>query len=135
MNLKILLAIGLGGAIGTLLRYVLNVYTLTVGYPIGTMLENLFGSLLLGMLTGFFLYRIVPDWLKLGLGVGLCGGFTTMSTLAADAVFLSTHYPVYYPLLYVAISVIGGVAAAFIGFRLGEGAGKRATVKEGGEQR
>ncbi|WP_235715685.1 fluoride efflux transporter FluC [Alkalihalobacillus hemicellulosilyticus] len=111
-------AIGVGAAIGTISRYGLNLFTLETGYPFGTLIENLFGSFLLGFLTAWFLLFIPKEWVKLGLGVGLCGGFTTMSTLAGDAIFLFTTFSSFDAIIYIFGSMIGGILFALLGFEL-----------------
>ncbi|MBU8906666.1 fluoride efflux transporter FluC [Desertibacillus haloalkaliphilus] len=125
MEIKTIIAIAIGAAVGTIARYSLNIYTLAAGYPIGTVIENLVGSLLLGFLTGFFIHHIPKDWLKAGLGVGLCGGFTTMSTLAADTLLIYNQMNVFQSLLYVLVSFGGGVAFAILGYLIGDKAGAR----------
>ncbi|GAE27279.1 CrcB protein [Halalkalibacter wakoensis JCM 9140] len=122
---KNIVAIAIGAAIGTSLRYYLNLYTLTTGYPIGTLIENLGGSLLLGFLTGWFVIQIPREWIKVGLGVGLCGGFTTMSTLASDTVFLFLEHAWWLSAGYVALSVLGGISFALGGYVLGLKVGER----------
>lgn len=119
MLYKNLLAVAIGGALGTILRYSMNVYTLFVGYPIGTVIENILGSLLLGFLTGWFINRKPREWVKVGLGVGFCGGFTTMSTLAADTLFLYTNMSLIEPLIYLTVSLFGGLTLGFVGLVLG----------------
>jgi CrcB protein len=114
-----LLAIGIGASIGTISRYYLSVLTSDTGYPIGTIIENLIGSLLLGFLTAWFLIFVPKEWMKLGLGVGLCGGFTTMSALAADATYLYQMYTLFESALYVFSSMLGGISFAFIGYFIG----------------
>ncbi|KIL51174.1 fluoride efflux transporter FluC [Jeotgalibacillus campisalis] len=128
---KNILAVAAGGALGTLCRYFLNTQTLTFWHSstIGTVLENLSGSLLLGLVTGFLVHRQTKEWVKLGLGTGFCGGFTTMSTLASDTLFLSPAHSMAPSVLYVAISLFGGIALAFAGILLGEKWGR----KEGGQ--
>lgn len=115
-----ILFIGLGGALGTLFRYFLNVNMVFVSLPMVTVIENVLGSLLLGAFTGWLLHKQVKEWLKLGLGVGFCGGFTTMSTLAADSLFLVNHFSFVQACLYVSVSLFGGIIFAFIGLLVGQ---------------
>lgn len=126
------LAVGIGGALGTLFRYGLNVYTLSSEYPLGTLLENGIGSFLLGMLTGWCLHRKVAEWLRVGLGVGVCGGFTTMSTFAADTFFLAEFASAPMALLYVLLSLFGGVILAMLGMVYGERKEPAKQEKNGG---
>ncbi len=114
-----MISIGIGAVLGTLGRYFLNLTMLETGYPFGTILENLTGSFILGFLTAWFSFLIPREWLKVGLGVGLCGSFTTMSTLAADATFLFYTYTPFQSALYVFGSMFGGVLLALIGFLVG----------------
>lgn len=115
-----LLVIGLGGALGTLFRYLLNINMLLVSFPLATVIENVLGSLLLGSFTGWFLHKQVKEWIKLGLGVGFCGGFTTMSTLAADSLFLATAHSFVQAGTYVAVSLFGGILFASLGLVVGQ---------------
>ncbi|QQK76963.1 CrcB family protein [Salicibibacter cibarius] len=115
MKWKTICSIGIGGALGTLCRYVLNIWTT---YPLGTLIENLLASFLLGGITGWFLIRKAPDWLKAGLGMGFLGSFSTMSTLAAETVFL-LQYEVIFSLIYLVTSFFGGVGLALVGMMLG----------------
>ncbi|OIJ16302.1 hypothetical protein BKP35_02910 [Anaerobacillus arseniciselenatis] len=120
-----LIAIAIGGALGTLFRYAINLQTLTLLFPLGTALENLVGSLLLGILTGFVIHVKLNEVLKTGLGVGFCGGFSTMSTLAADFYYLLVAELWLLLFTYLFISVIGGVLLAFLGFMIGEKGGAK----------
>ncbi len=114
--MKNIIAIAIGGAIGALARFSINMQAES---PVGTIIENISGSFLLGILTAYFLIRLTKEWLRLGLGVGLCGGFTTMSTLAFDSVFLFQTESFFVVLLYLLISIFGGIIFAFLGFFLG----------------
>ncbi|WP_088104023.1 fluoride efflux transporter FluC [Halalkalibacter urbisdiaboli] len=109
-----LVSIAVGAGIGTLLRFILAT-GFSTGYPMGTFLANIIGSFVLGALTGWFMYRIPKEWVRLGLGVGLCGGFTTMSTLAADTVFLLENH-LLQAVIYVSSSLLGGIVCALIGY-------------------
>lgn len=128
-----LIAIAIGAALGTSLRYYLNLYTLAAGYPIGTVIENLVGSGFLGFLTGWFVFKLPREWVKVGLGVGLCGGFTTMSTLASDSVFLLLERSWWVSSIYLLISILGGVSLALLGYLLGQKVGQKQTKQEVGK--
>ncbi|MFA9556611.1 CrcB family protein [Evansella sp. AB-rgal1] len=114
----IILSIFLGGALGTLFRYLINLQVATWIFPMGTLIENLVGSFLLGILTGYILHAQFPPILKEGLGVGFCGGFTTMSTLAADTFFLAEQSNIGTVSVYLSVSLFGGIFLAFVGMAL-----------------
>lgn len=124
------MAIGVGAAIGTISRYWLNVLMLETGYPFGTIVVNIFGSAVLGFLTAWFLVFIPKEWLKVGLGVGLCGGFTTMSALAADATYLYQSYTLFDSVIYVFGSAVGGIVFALIGYSIGTFLAKKVNQKQ-----
>jgi CrcB protein len=119
-QLAILLSIFIGGVLGTLLRYAINLQTINLLFPLGTILENLLGSFLLGVLTGWGAVKVLPGAWKEGIGVGFCGGFTTMSTLAADAVFIGGERSFMAAAVYIIISLFGGVFLALAGLKAGE---------------
>ncbi|PYZ92077.1 chromosome condensation protein CrcB [Salipaludibacillus keqinensis] len=129
-HLWTIIAIFIGGIAGTLLRYLINLQTMTLLFPLGTVIENLVGSLLLGILTGWVMVKMIPPLLKEGLGVGFCGGFTTMSTLAADSVLLAGELSMLYSGLYLLISLVGGVTLALFGMIMGQKIAK-GKLKEG----
>lgn len=107
-----LVAVAGGGLIGTGLRLGLD---LVVQHPIATLVVNIVGSLVLG----FLVARVWPTastWLKAGLGAGLLGSFTTFS---AVAVILADYGITVEGLLYLAATLVLGLAAAFAGLRLG----------------
>ena len=83
-----LLAVGLGGAAGSVVRYILSAWLLAghtmLGFPTGTFAVNAAGSLLIGILLEA-ISSATAGWLLI---VGFCGGFTTFSTFSADAVRL-----------------------------------------------
>ena len=114
--LKEFLFVGLGSALGGIFRYFIS--TLIKwdghGFPLATFLVNVTGCLLIGLLAGF-LARSSSNTLTLLFSVGVCGGFTTFSTFAKEAITL--YHANNYGLCctYVAGSVIIGLLAAALG--------------------
>lgn len=117
---KPLLAVIAGGALGTGLRLAVDTALPHGGaeFPLGTLLVNLAGAFLLGLLVARA-WPVAPDWLRAGLGAGLLGSFTTFSALAVSAVELTASGAVGTAIAYLAASLVGGLAAAFLGIRLG----------------
>ncbi len=113
--------VGLGGALGTLLRHVLNLASFSPYFPVGTLLENITGALLLGMTAGFIAASDrPPDWVRTGIGVGFCGGYTTTSTFAADTFILTLHNSPSTALVYAAASLSLGLLFAWFGLHIGQ---------------
>ncbi|WP_284975920.1 CrcB family protein [Arthrobacter sp. efr-133-TYG-104] len=116
--------VGLGGIGGALVRYGLGlVLPAPGGWPLPTLLINLTGALALGaLLEGLSLRG--PDVgrrqvLRLALGTGFLGAYTTYSTLSLDAVHLFAAGAAPAAAGYVAASLLGGVAATTTGIWLG----------------
>ncbi len=87
----IFLLIALGGAGGSLLRYLIGgaVQRMSAGgFPVGTMFVNVSGCFLIGILLRQFLNMQVSPELRAFLIVGFCGGFTTFSTFSAETLGL-----------------------------------------------
>jgi CrcB protein len=130
------LAILIGGSAGTMLRYLLVLLFPYDGihFPWGTFIANLGGSFILGCWTGWLMHRQLPQWLKLGVGTGFCGGYTTMSTFIMEAVrwqgspsLLGT---------YMAATLFMGIGLAWIGWFMGDALGtkKRETLSIHGKE-
>ena len=114
-----ILAIGAGGAAGSILRYVLGrlVQSAThVGFPIGTLIVNVVGCVIVGALSRYFLNNEVHPVLKSALIVGFCGGFTTFSAFSLETVGLFSGGAAGKALAYVAASVLLCVAGTATGF-------------------
>jgi CrcB protein len=81
-----ILAVGLGGGCGAILRYGVSRLPFNDAFPWATFVVNIVGAVLLGFLTGLTRERgLLPAPLQLGLTTGLCGGFTTFSTFSLEA--------------------------------------------------
>lgn len=117
---KTLLLIGSGSFIGGILRYLVSKYvqnSLIVAFPYGTLVVNITGCLLIGLIYGLSERGniISSDW-KIFLTVGICGGFTTFSTFANESLFLLKEGNIIQFALYAGLSVFLGVAAAGLGY-------------------
>jgi len=115
-------AAALGGALGALARWGVSeaLPHAPAGWPWATLLVNLTGCLLLGLLIATVFTRYPGHrWLRPLLGTGVLGGYTTFSTFAVDTVRLADVGAVPEVAGYVVASVMGGVLAAAAGVRLG----------------
>ncbi|MEH7346851.1 fluoride efflux transporter CrcB [Bacillus sp. JJ1532] len=116
--------IGIGGIVGSLLRFFLFTISVSLwgeGFPIGTLITNIIGALLLGLFTKkFSLSGRMNQQLKVAISTGAIGSFTTLSALSSDAVLLLTRGSYFFAFLYVFISLFGGLAAIYLGFKLVE---------------
>lgn len=113
-------AVLLGGLIGTGLRLALGT-VLPNGdtvFPVATLVINFAGSLVLGFLVAR-VWPTAPDWLRGGLGTGVIGSFTTFSALMVSLLTLTHAGMPLLALLYLVVSIVGGLASALLGLRLG----------------
>ena len=114
----IFLLIAAGGAVGSLLRYVIGgaVQKMSAGgFPIGTMFVNVSGCFLVGALVRHFLNMQVSLELRAFLIVGFCGGFTTFSTFSAETLGLIEGGEYGRATGYVILSIILCLGATFTG--------------------
>ncbi|WP_369257499.1 fluoride efflux transporter CrcB [Geodermatophilus amargosae] len=117
-----------GGALGALARWgVAGVLPSPGGgWPWATLLVNLTGCLLMGVLLGALAGRDPePAWARPFLAVGVLGGYTTYSAFAVEVVDLADAGAVARALGYVLVSVLGGVLAVAAGVRAVRGPGRR----------
>ena len=112
----------LGAGIGGALRHGVNLAAARIfglGFPFGTLIVNLAGSFLMGLLAGYFGYRTgVPHHLRLFLTTGILGGFTTFSAFSLDAALLVERHHYGSAATYVAASVVISLAALFAGLAI-----------------
>ncbi len=121
MDGRLMLLVGIGGAIGAILRYIISDIMPSEGLPYGTVTVNLIGSLLLGIMFG----AIAADALisqdnQLLFGTGILGAFTTMSAFAMDTVNLSEN-DFSTAMIYVTLTIMGSIGLAWSGYRIGIG--------------
>ncbi|MEL0625812.1 CrcB family protein [Salinibacterium amurskyense] len=113
-------AVAVGGALGTGMRFALDLaFTTDDGlFPISTLIANILGSFVLALVVAE-LWAPSPAWARAGLGAGLLGSFTTFSALAVAAVHLIGVDQWLPALIYVAATLVLGLAAAALGLRAG----------------
>lgn len=116
--MRVLLFVAFGGGVGSALRYLASSAIGDRGAPWGTISVNIAGSLVLGLLVGWFARRPIDSALEIGLLTGVLGGFTTFSTFTVETVALLDSGRWETALLNVAVSVIVGVAAAAAGLAI-----------------
>ena len=116
--IKNLFLVGLGGFIGSILRYLSYFVSKQTPIFLTTCLINIVGSLLIGMVIGLNLKGgyINNNW-KLFISTGICGGFTTFSTFSMENIQLLQQGKITLSIIYVLSSIFFGILAAFIGFK------------------
>ena len=122
---KNLLMVAAGGAVGSVLRYLIG-SGIHKNYPnfapYGTFIVNVSGCLLIGLLMGWLAaQKLVNPQLQLLLIAGFCGSFTTFSTFAHEANLLVLQEKPLQSLLYLVLSVVVGMGLAYLGYRLAKG--------------
>ena len=119
--IKNILIVGCGSFLGGAARYLISIAMKGVnkGFPWGTLLVNLIGCLIIGLLWGIFSRTSSEgsSW-SLFLTVGLCGGFTTFSTFSKEALMMLQAGDYMGLLAYVGISVLVGIALVAAGYYL-----------------
>lgn len=118
-----LLAVAIGGALGAVSRYALSslINELTARPSIlGTLIVNLTGSLLLGLLLGYAEERAeLPEVWRVAGGAGFIGAYTTFSTLMFESVDRLEQGEAVFVLAYLAGSIVAGLALAYSGLLAG----------------
>ena len=120
--IKNFLIVGLGGAAGSMLRYgvqrIFNIQSATA-FPTGTLLVNIAGCFLIGILWGIVSRTLTwNEEMRLLLMTGFCGGFTTFSAFTLEGIGLLKENRTVLFVIYLTASVVGGLLATFIGIRI-----------------
>ncbi len=116
------LIIGLGGFIGTIVRFLIGSWiekSFASSFPLATILVNLIGCFLIGMVSGYFTQKLGDQTqLFFFLTVGVLGGFTTFSAIAMDSQVFIENGEYLKMLTYVSVQAILGIALCLIGYNL-----------------
>lgn len=120
-TIRNIIAVGAGSFIGGIARYLVSLAMkgISKGFPWATLLVNLLGCLIIGLLWGF-LSRNASENTSWGLflTVGLCGGFTTFSTFSKEALTMLQTGQIWGFASYIALSILAGIALVAIGYYL-----------------
>ena len=111
------LAVALGGAAGSLLRFYLIVALkrIDTAFPWGTLLVNVVGSFLIGAVWAWCLHRPdTPEWVRIGLMTGVLGGYTTLSSVSLETVLLLESGAWWPALANVAANIGLGILACLV---------------------
>ena len=116
------LIVFIGAGIGGALRHGVNVAAVRLfgyGFPFGTLIVNVVGSFLIGLLAGYFAVRPgIPQDIRLFLTTGILGGFTTFSAFSLDGALLIERHAYALAAVYIAGSVAASLVALFLGLAL-----------------
>jgi fluoride exporter len=112
----------LGAGVGGALRHGVNVGAARLfgyGFPYGTLVVNVAGSFLMGLLAGYFAFRPgIGQHLRLFLTTGVLGGFTTFSAFSLDTALLVERHSYGLAAGYAVGSVVASLAALFVGLAM-----------------
>ncbi len=114
--------VGLAGSLGALSRYLLGrfiVERFSREFPLGTMLINISGSFVIGLLFVLAARHSITSTIQLILATGFLGGYTTFSTMCWEIVQLARSRSRIASMLYISGSVVCGLLAAALGILLG----------------
>ena len=119
---KQLILVGIGGGAGSMLRFLVSVSTskfIHGTFPLPTLLVNLSGCFLIGLLVGVFSQPpFVGNNMRFLLITGFCGGYTTFSTFAHENLLLIENQQISMAIGYTLLSVILGIALVWAGMWL-----------------
>ena len=121
-TIRNIIVVGAGSFIGGIARYLVSLAMkgISKGFPWATLLVNLLGCLIIGLLWGF-LSRNASESTSWGLflTVGLCGGFTTFSTFSKEALTMLQTGQIWGFASYIALSILAGIALVALGYYIG----------------
>ncbi len=109
------LLVAFGGGVGAWLRFVAGRIIPSVSFPWTTLSVNVFGSFAMGLLSGWLARQGGGEGVRMLIGVGLLGGFTTFSAFSLELVQMIERGQVGVALAYALVSVLAGIAGLYGG--------------------
>ena len=119
--MKSVLIVFLGGGLGSVFRYLINLLIKNPEgqFPINTFLVNMIGSFLIGIVFGYFNENnYLNNNIILFLVIGFCGGLTTFSSFTYDSYELISIGKIFFLIIYNFLSILIGVALVYFGLWL-----------------
>lgn len=117
--LKNLLLVGLGGSIGSMVRYATSFLIKSKSFPYATLSVNIIGCFIIGLVFAISIKdETLSDNWKLFLITGICGGFTTFSAFSLENMSLLQSGKIGMTATYILLSVVLGIAATLLGYQL-----------------
>jgi fluoride exporter len=117
--LKNFLLVGLGGGLGSMLRYATSLLVNSRTFPYATLTVNIIGGFIIGVVFAFSIKNEASsDAWKIFLATGICGGFTTFSAFSLENMGLLQTGKYGLAAVYIAASITLGILAAFLGYQL-----------------
>ena len=115
--------VAVGGAVGAMARYALNVFLQSDhNFPWGTLSANLIGCLVMGIIAQLVAHSswfndsgIIPDQYRLLFAIGFCGSFTTLSALVLEVNTLMQRSEIMMSFAYLMATMVGGFACFYLG--------------------
>ncbi|UOR11787.1 fluoride efflux transporter CrcB [Halobacillus amylolyticus] len=121
MRSSVYLGIALGGGAGSAIRYWLSeAFNLGGLLPYGTLFANLAGCFLLSFLYQKFLVSALSKTIQKAVTTGFVGSLTTFSTYSVESVRLFEEH-LFTGVVYIMLSLVGGLAMTWMGFKVGGG--------------
>src|SRR5579875_1055009 len=117
-TIVLIVPVGLAGALGALMRYLLGRFIserAPLQFPLGTLLINVTGAFLIGLLLAPTTHKIVTTSIQLMLATGFLGGYTTFSTMCWEGRQLLRSANWRFSILYLGGTLAGGLLAAALG--------------------
>ncbi len=117
--IKNFILIGVGGALGSMLRYLFSLLIQHKQLPWATLLVNIIGSFIIGIVVAESLKNEIfaNNW-RLFLATGICGGFTTFSAFSLENLQLLQNGKYFLFIVYIFASIVLGIFATWLGYKL-----------------
>jgi CrcB protein len=120
--MKELIVVGFGGFVGAICRYAVSGWAQKLSnshFPFGTLAVNGIGSLIIGFMAGVSQHAVISPEVRLFIGIGLLGAFTTFSTFSYETMMLLRSGSVLEAFLNILVSVSLGLLLVYLGYIAG----------------